>query len=67
MTTHITKNTPIHPSAPVDPTLPEQRPPTDRPLGRYCGHVFLYWDPEYFHHAARHSDSKMINPQRLTR
>jgi hypothetical protein len=40
------------PSASENSVLQHQTAPPARPLGRYCGHVFLYWDPEHFLKAA---------------
>ncbi|MBW6510438.1 MAG: hypothetical protein K0A94_12965 [Desulfuromonadales bacterium] len=46
------KQTRQYPSAPENSILQHQTAPPARPLGRYCGHVFLYWDPEHFHKVA---------------
>lgn len=43
---------PTNPRAPHPPTPESSLSLTDRPLGRYCGHVFLYWDPDHFQKAA---------------
>ncbi len=40
------------PSTPENSVLQPQLAPPTRPLGRYCGHVFLYWDPEHFQKVA---------------
>jgi len=46
------KQTQQCPSVPEKSIFQEQTPSSDRPLGRYCGYVFLYWDPDHFQKAA---------------
>jgi hypothetical protein len=41
-----------YPSAQEKSVLQQQASPPSRPLGRYCGHVFLYWDPDHFQKVA---------------
>ena len=43
---------PTNPPAHRHPVPEQTTTSTDRPLGRYCGHVFLYWDPDHFQKAA---------------
>ena len=43
---------PTNPPAHRHPVPEKTTTSTDRPLGRYCGHVFLYWDPDHFQKAA---------------
>ncbi|MFO7576732.1 MAG: hypothetical protein R6W66_03280 [Pelovirga sp.] len=52
MSHHHTRPTPVQPPAP--PQQPAALPTSaiEHPPGRYCGHVFLYWDPDHFRKAA---------------
>lgn len=39
---------PTNPPTHLHPVPEQTTTSTDHPLGRYCGHVFLYWEVDHF-------------------